>query len=179
MAILSPVYTESSSLTTVLLTWRFHQVIVLPPEKTPPFSILFLVCSWSIKMSLFLQISAFIRCNFLCGIFNAFELSFLTKDFPPNSLCNALRIRKQIQSKEQKMRLCCFYGYFAHVFCFFWSRSYESQQHTLRYFMLVCNLVGLFKYHSDLQITVSKNLISNVDDCHLIRLIIKCFILNF
>lgn len=76
------------------------------------------------------------------------------------------------------MRLCCFYGYFAHVFCFFWSRSYESQQHTLRYFMLVCNLVGLFKYHSDLQITVSKNL-SNVDDCHLIRLIIKCFILNF
>lgn len=41
MAILSPVYTENSSLTTVLLTWRFHQVIVLPREKTPPFSILF------------------------------------------------------------------------------------------------------------------------------------------
>lgn len=41
MAILGPMYTESSSLTTVLLTWRFHQVIVLPPEKTPPFSILF------------------------------------------------------------------------------------------------------------------------------------------
>lgn len=32
--------------------------------------------------------------------------------------------------------------------------------------------------HSDLQITVSKNL-SDVDDCHLIRLIIQCFILNF
>lgn len=31
------------------------------------------------------------------------------------------------------MRLCCFYGYLAHVF--YWLVSYESQLHSFRYFM--------------------------------------------
>lgn len=64
--------------------------------------------------------------------FNAFELSFLTKDFPQTHFVMHQEFENRFNLKNS-MRLCCFYGYLAHVF--YWLVSYESQLHSFRYFM--------------------------------------------